>query len=82
MNYMIYGKHEDDKRFGAMDLASGRVGVGLFFATLIPDLERAKTYADLLVEQCPEFSFQVRVAGKSKAVYVPKTENKEEKINV
>lgn len=69
---MIYGKHKDDKRFGAVDLAEGRIGVGLLFATLIPDLEQAKGYADTLVAQCPDFSFQVRVAGKSKVVYTPK----------
>jgi hypothetical protein len=54
-----------------MNLSEGRVGVGLFFATLIPDLERAKGYADKLVEQVPDFTFQVRVAGKSKVVYAP-----------
>jgi len=68
---MIYGKHKDDKRFGSMNLTEGRVGVGLVFATLLPDLERAKEYADTLTEQCPDFSFQVRVAGKSKVVYAP-----------
>lgn len=78
MNYMIYGKHKDDKRFGPMNLAEGRVGVGLVFATLIPDVEKAKEYADTLAEQCPDFTFQVRVAGKSKVVYVPKAKNKED----
>jgi hypothetical protein len=68
---MIYGKHKDDKRFGPVDLAGGRVGVGLVFATLIPDLENAKGYADELMKQVPDFNFQVRVAGKSKIVYVP-----------
>ena len=69
MNYMIYGKHKDDKQFGAMNIASGDVGVGLVFATLIPDEDRAKAYADFLTIECPDFTFQVRVAGKSKVVY-------------
>ena len=74
MNYMIYSKHKDDKRFGPMNLADGKVGVGLVFATLIPDEEKAKEYADKLTEQCPDFAFQVRVAGKSKIIYAPKAE--------
>ena len=73
MNYIIYGKHKDDKRFGPMDLTSGHVGVGLVYATLIPDIERAKGYADTLTAKCPDFSFQVRAAGKAKAVYIPET---------
>ena len=69
MNYMIYGKHKEDKHYGAMNLANGSVGVGLVFATLIPDVDRAKGYADLLTSECPDFTFQVREAGKSKIVY-------------
>jgi len=72
MNYMIYGKYKDDKRFCAVDLAGGRVGVGLVFATLIPNIDKAKGYADSLTSQCPDYAFQVREAGKSKIVYVPK----------
>lgn len=70
MNYMIYGKFPDEKRFGAMNLKTGRVGVGLMYATLIPDLEKAKSYADELPKICtPDMLFQVREAGKSKIVY-------------
>ena len=69
MNYMIYAKHRDDKRYGAVELSSGTVGVGLVFATLIPNLEKAKDYANKLKEGCPDFSWQVREAGKSKVVY-------------
>ena len=57
MNYMIYGKHKDDKQFGAMDLTEGYIGVGLVFATLIPDLERAKKYADALARQFNDYLF-------------------------
>lgn len=69
MNYMIYGKHKDDKSFGAMDLANGTVGVGLVFATLIPDLERAKGYVDKLAEITGDYTFQVRGAGTAKVFY-------------
>ena len=69
MNYMIYGKHKDDKRYGPTDLSSGRVGVGLLFATLIPDFEKAKEYASKLKDNCTDFSWQVREAGKSKVVF-------------
>jgi len=69
MNYMIYGKHKDDKSYGAMDIRDGSIGVGLVFATLIPDLDRAKSYTDTFMKACPDFSFQVREAGKSKIVY-------------
>jgi hypothetical protein len=69
MNYMIYAKYKDDKRFGPVDLHSGSVGVGLVFATLITDIERAKEYAAKLKEKSPDFAFQVREAGKSKVVF-------------
>lgn len=69
MNYMIYAKHKDDKAFGAMNLAEGTVGVGLMFATLIPDLDRAKSYADRLAANTTDFIFQVRGAGQSKVFY-------------
>lgn len=69
MNYIIYGKHKDDKSFGAMDLANGTVGVGLVFATLIPDLERAKGYVDKLTEMADDYTFQVRGAGTAKVFY-------------
>lgn len=75
MNYMLYGKHKDDKHFGAMNLADGRIGAGLVFATLVPDLDRAKGYADELMAKCPDFTFQVREAGKSKVVYAPKRQS-------
>lgn len=71
MNYMLYGKHKDDKHFGAMNLSDGSIGVGLVFATLVPDLDRAKGYADKLTAECSDFTFQVREAGKSKVVYAP-----------
>ena len=72
MNYMIYAKHKDDKRFGPVDLRNGRVGVGLVFATLIPDIDKAKGYATELQEKCPDFAWQVREAGKSKVVFTAK----------
>ena len=71
MNYMIYGRYKDDKRYGAMNLADGSVGVGQVFATLIPVLDRAKGYADILTAQCSDYTFQVREAVTSKIVYKP-----------
>lgn len=69
MNFLIYGKHKDDKRYGAMDIKSGSVGVGLLYATLITDLSKAKGYVDQLAEGNTDFSFQVRGAGTSKIYY-------------
>lgn len=69
MNYILYGKHKDDKSYGAMNLVDGSIGVGLMFATLIPNLERAKHYADTLTAHIKDFSFQVRGAGTSKIYY-------------
>lgn len=60
---MIYGKHQEDKMYGTMNLSDGSIGMGLMFATLIPDLERAKYYADTLSEHIHDYSFQVRGAG-------------------
>lgn len=69
MNYIIYGKHKTDKRYGAMDIKSGSIGVGLLYATLIPDLDRAKGYVDQLADNTTDYSFQVRGAGSSKIFY-------------
>ena len=66
---MIYAKHKDDKRFGPVDLHTGNVGVGLAFATLVPDFENAKNYTMKLKENCPDFAWQVREAGKAKIVF-------------
>ena len=48
MNYIVYGKKIGDRCYGAMNLHEGKVGVGLLYATLIPDCDRAKMYADKL----------------------------------
>lgn len=69
MNYIVYGKGKNDKRYGAMDLSSGSIGVGLLFATLITDLERAKGYVDKLASNASGYTFQVRGAGSSKVFY-------------
>jgi len=69
MNYMVYMKGAEDKQFGAMNLKEGTYGVGLVYATLIPDLERAKGYANTLAKDIRGATFQVRPAGKTNAVY-------------
>lgn len=71
MNFIIYAKHKHDRNYDAMNLANGAVGVGLMFATLISDLERAKLYADLLAEHIKDFTFQVRGAGTNRIYYQP-----------
>jgi len=70
-NYILYCKQKGDKTFGATDLHRGRVGVGLMFATLVTDIDRAKSYADKLAADNRDYLFQVREAGKSKVVYDP-----------
>lgn len=44
MNYIVYGKKIGDRCYGAINLHEGKVGVGLVYATLIPDCDRAKMY--------------------------------------
>ena len=55
MNYIVYGKKIGARCYGAMNLHEGKVGVGLLYATLIPDCDRAKMYADKLAEMAPGF---------------------------
>ena len=55
MNYIVYGKKIGDRCYGAINLHEGKVGVGLVYATLIPDCDRAKMYADKLAEMVPGF---------------------------
>ena len=52
----------------AINLHEGKVGVGLVYAMLIPDCDRAKMYADKLAEMVPGFIFQVRGAGTSQGL--------------
>lgn len=65
--------------YGAINLHEGKVGVGLVYATLIPDCGRAKMYADKLAEMVPGFIFQVRGAGTRK-VYYEKAGKPEESV--
>ena len=37
MNYIVYGKKIGARCYGAINLHEGKVGVGLVYATLIPD---------------------------------------------
>ena len=61
------------------NLHEGKVGVGLVYATLIPDCGRAKMYADKMAEMVPGFIFQVRGAGTRK-VYYEKAGKPEESV--
>ena len=79
MNYIVYGKKIGARCYGAINLHEGKVGVGLVYATLIPDCGRAKMYADKLAEMVPGFIFQVRGAGTRK-VYYEKAGQPEESV--
>lgn len=70
-NLMIYAKKKGEKRFGAVNLASGQIGVGLVYATLIPDqkLSVLKNRVQMLQHQNPDAAFQIRYAGTSKVLY-------------
>ena len=74
MNYIVYGKKIGARCYGAINLHEGKVGVGLVYATLIPDCDRAK-----LAEMVPGFIFQVRGAGTRK-VYYEKAGKPEESV--
>ena len=67
MNYIVYGKKIGARCYGAINLHEGKVGVGLVYATLIPDCGRAKMYADKLAEMVPGFIFQVRGAALARS---------------
>lgn len=69
MNYIVYGKKIGARCYGAINLHEGKVGVGLVYATLIPDCGHAKMYADKLAEMVPGFIFQVRGASTRKVYY-------------
>ncbi|MCL2053180.1 MAG: methyltransferase domain-containing protein [Oscillospiraceae bacterium] len=69
-NYIVYSKeHGVDKRYGAIDFAGGRVGVGLMFATLFRDLGKAKQLVDEYGKEYPNFDYQIRKAGTSQVIY-------------
>lgn len=50
------GRKLEPAGYGAINLHEGKVGVGLVYATLIPDCGRAKMYADKLLRWCPVLS--------------------------
>lgn len=76
---IVYGKKIGDRCYGAINLHEGKVGVSLFYATLVPDCDRAKMYADKLAEMVPGFIFQIRGAGTRK-VYYEKAGKPEESV--
>lgn len=82
MNYMIYCKLPNDKRFGAMDVSNGRVGVGQVFATLFPEKQKAADIADRLAGLYPGSAFQVRTAVKGTIVYKAKVHPRQEQSDL
>ena len=70
LNLMVYGKHKNDKRYGAVDLRNGKIGVGLVFASLISEekVEQLKEQVRGLNKVCPDFNFEIRYAGTNKKV--------------
>lgn len=71
MNLMLYAKGPDEKRFGAVDLAHGAIGVGLAYATIVPEekLEVLKSRANTLHLHDPAYTVQIRYAGTQKVLY-------------
>lgn len=65
---MVYGKHKDEKRYGAVNLKNGTIGVGLVFASLVPEeqTEQLKEQVQALNESNPDFHFEIRYAGTNK----------------
>jgi len=70
-NLMLYAKEKGDKRFGAVDMASGTFPVPLIFATIVPEaeMERLKQQASLLHRMNPDITFQIRYAGAAKVLF-------------
>jgi antirestriction protein ArdC len=70
-NLMVYAKHQDESRYSPMDLSTGKNGVALMYATLIPEsnLQKLMAFVDKLRQECTDFSFQIRYAGTSKVAY-------------
>ena len=79
MNYIVYGKKIGDRCYGAINLHEGKVGVSLFYATLVPGCDRAEMYADKLAAMVPGLIFQVGGAGTRK-VYYEKAGKPEESV--
>jgi hypothetical protein len=69
MNYMIYGKPKEDKRFYPLDVRAGRQVDRLLYATLFHKPSRAQEVAAKLNELVPTWTFQARpVRVRSAAV--------------
>ena len=70
-NLILYAKAKDDKRFGAVDMASGTFPVSLMYATLVPEakLDILRQRASLLHRMNPDITFQVRYAGTKNVLF-------------
>ncbi len=70
-NLMVYAKHQDESKYTPMDLTTGKNGVNLMYASLIPEtnLQKLQEFVDTLRQECKDFSFQIRYAGTSKVAY-------------
>ena len=70
MNLMVYGKHKDDKRYGAVNLKNGTIGVGQVYASLIPEekVDQLKIQVQDLNNMNPDFHFEIRYAGTNRKV--------------
>jgi hypothetical protein len=58
----IYGKHNGQRAFKAMDLQSGGQARNLIYASLLTE-EKAKRFMEREAPRNPEWQFEVRDAG-------------------
>lgn len=68
-NVMVYGKYKTGK-YQAMDMANGQQASNLMYASLITasELPNLTTSLEKAIKENPDWTFQIRVAGKSKVL--------------
>lgn len=68
-NLMVYGKYKDES-YKAMSLAKMEQVSNLVYASLIPNtrIDEIEKYLQEASSQAPDWSFQIRVAGKGKVL--------------
>jgi len=75
--FMVYGKHKDNRGFRPVNLDDFSIGVDHADATRLKNFSHAVVYANVLTEKLPDFMFQVREADRPRIVYIPERKEKQ-----
>jgi len=70
MNFLVYGREKGKVNFEACNIRTGKLGVGLAFASLIPEEKKELLieYVQYLNANVPDIEFEIRYAGTGKKV--------------